>query len=118
MRIALERVNTTMATEEAFRRLKLPVSESSIAGKDPEGSQQFRDLEDFKIFGRPGPWKKDKPTDREPDWKQVEEKAWTILAESHDLRALASLAAAVIRTNGWNSFLMVFDVARYDCAVP
>jgi predicted component of type VI protein secretion system len=55
---------------------------------------------------------REKPIPRQPiDWAGVQEEAVAALAQSKDLRVLAYLGAAVLRTDGLSGFSRVLTTA-------
>jgi type VI secretion system protein ImpA len=85
--------------------LSEPVSADAPCGVDLEYDPLLTSLDSFRIFGR------DFPPEKEPDWRQVRDKSLAALEQSHDLRLLAYLAAAVVRIEGLIPMLKVITVA-------
>ncbi len=85
-----------------------PISAQAPCGVTLEDSPIIANLDSFRVFGRISP-----PTEREPphDWNDIKRRAVEALAQSKDLRILAYLAAAVIRTDGMQAFVDTLSAA-------
>jgi len=101
-----------------------PISPEEPCGKNLDDSDALSLLDSYQIFGQssldPEPPDKDKPAsarkearkgDRPPNWQEVQELAAGLLAKSKDLRVLAHLSAAVLRTEGVPSFFQTVTIA-------
>jgi type VI secretion system protein ImpA len=84
-----------------------PISTEAPCGVDLEDSQTLASLDAFRLFGQLVP----READKQPDWADLKAKSVDALAESKDLRVLAHLAAAVIRTDGVPTFFEVLSTA-------
>jgi type VI secretion system protein ImpA len=59
----------------------------------------------YRLFGS------DVPLAGDTDWREIRDKSLAALAQSHDVRLLAHLAAALVRLEGLNTFCKVITVA-------
>jgi type VI secretion system protein ImpA len=85
--------------------LSEPVSADAPCGVDLEDTQLLAGFDAYRLFGSGIPL----PADT--DWRQIRDKSLAALAESHDLRLLAHLAAALVRIEGLITFSKVITVA-------
>jgi type VI secretion system protein ImpA len=85
--------------------LTQPVSADAPCGVDLEDTQLLAGFDAYRLFGSGIPL----PADT--DWRQIRDKSLAALAESHDLRLLAHLAAALVRIEGLITFSKVITVA-------
>jgi type VI secretion system protein ImpA len=92
-------------TDPVFEGLTEPVSGDSPAGEDLDESGFLYSLDAARVFGR------DVPLGEEVDWRALRALALEGLAKSRDLRALAYLAAAGLRTDGFGEFAAAANVA-------
>ncbi|MGH9350095.1 MAG: type VI secretion system protein TssA [Vicinamibacterales bacterium] len=93
-----------------------PISSDSPCGENLEGTQLLASFDAFPflVFGLPKP--PDTPPDedekrRPPEWSGVRKNALDALSRSKDLRLLAHLGAALLRTDGLEAFLHTLTVA-------
>jgi len=93
-----------------------PISEQAPAGEDIEYTL-LPELDAFRVFGRPGPYE-EPPDERThertqgpPDWVKVQNLSGEALQKSKDVRALAHLGAAVLRTSGLVAFSQTLAAA-------
>lgn len=86
-----------------------PISTDSPCGEDLENSQPFvlAAFDAYRLFGQLTPW----PKDKQPDWREIGERSLEVLGSTRDLRILAHLAAAVLRTDGLASFAQSLKAA-------
>jgi len=82
-----------------------PVSADAVCGVDLEYTQQLAAIDSYRLFGS------DIPLASDIDWRAVRDKTLEALSQSHDLRLLAHLAAAVVRIEGLNALCSVIAVA-------
>jgi type VI secretion system protein ImpA len=85
-------------------------------GESLEDSALLAAIESARLFGRVRAY--DAPPDpddrwKPPDWIQFRETTLTALAASRDLRALAGLGVALLRTDGLVAFLQTLPVAAH-----
>lgn len=82
-----------------------PVSADAPCGVDLEDTQLLAGFDAYRLFGNSIPL----PADT--DWREIRDKSQAALADSHDLRLLAHLAAALVRIDGLITFSQVITVA-------
>ena len=96
-----------------------PVAPDAPCGESLEDSALLLSFDEFRLFGRAIPFdvsgrslsedeKKANPT---PDWGEMRTRSLEALAKSKDLRVLAHLAGAAIRTDGVAAFADTVAVA-------
>jgi type VI secretion system protein ImpA len=90
--------------ELQLEQLAGPVSPEQPCGASLEGTPELAAFDAQRIFGLLVA-----PPD-EPEWRGLRNRSLTILAESRDLRVLAHLAAAVLRTDTLAEALGIFPV--------
>lgn len=78
-----------------------PLSPDSPCGENLEDTQLLASFDAFRVFGQSVPL----PTDT--DWRAIRDRSTEALAKSKDLRLLAHLGSAVVRTDGWAPFAEV-----------
>ena len=81
------------------------VSADAPCGVDLEDTQLLAGFDAYRLFGSGIPL----PADT--DWRGIRDKSLAALTESHDLRLLAHLAAALVRIEGLITFSKVITVA-------
>lgn len=86
-------------------RLAEPVNSENPCGEDLEDTPLLASFDAFRLFGQMGPLADD------TDWRTIRDRALEALEQSRDLRLLAHLAAAVLRTDGLQRFCDVVQVA-------
>ena len=86
-------------------KLVQPLSEAQPCGVSLEDTQLLASFDVFRVFGQPTPL----PADL--DWREIRGKSIEALAESKDLRLLAHLAVAELRTAGLQAFIDQLAVA-------
>jgi type VI secretion system protein ImpA len=93
-----------MSADPGIRHLSQPIAEASPCGEDLEDSQLLASFDAFRLFGQ--------VTSLEPvpDWAELKAKSLEALGRSRDLRVLAHLAAALIRTDGLAAFLAILGI--------
>jgi type VI secretion system protein ImpA len=82
-----------------------PSSAEAPCGIDLEDTQLLAGFDTYRLFGS------DIPLPADTDWRAIRDKSLTALAQSHDLRLLAHLAAALVRIEGLITFCRVITVA-------
>jgi type VI secretion system protein ImpA len=82
-----------------------PISAEAPCGVDLEDTQLLAGFDAYRLFGN------DIPLAADTDWRGIRDKSLAALAQSHDLRLLAHLAAALVRLEGLNTFCKVITVA-------
>ena len=106
-----------------------PISPEEPCGKSLEDTDALNQLDSFQIFGqstldpekvapgeKPAPARKEaRKSDRPPNWQEIQDLSIEMLGWSKDLRILAHLAAAVLRTEGPQPFFQLVNVAHCRC---
>jgi type VI secretion system protein ImpA len=82
-----------------------PITADAPCGENLEDTTLMLSFDAFRLFGQPI------PLDPVPDWGEVKARSLEALARSKDLRVLAHLAAAVLRTDGLIAFTETLTVA-------
>ena len=82
-----------------------PISAEAPCGTDLEYTPLLAGFDTYRLFGS------DTPLAADTDWREIRDKSLAALAQSHDVRLLAHLAAALVRIEGLNTFLKVITVA-------
>jgi type VI secretion system protein ImpA len=104
-------------TREIDSLLK-PISADAPCGEDLEDTQLLAGFDAFRLFGN------DTPLPADTAWRDIREKSDEALGKSRDLRLLAHLSAALVRTEGLTPFcsaLTVMDrwlTERWDLVFP
>jgi type VI secretion system protein ImpA len=99
-----------------------PIAPEEPCGKNLEDTDTLASFDAYQIFGQtslePEPKKDNEParreprkSDRPPNWEEIRDGALTALRSSKDLRLLAYLGAAVLRTEGIPAFVQTLSVA-------
>jgi type VI secretion system protein ImpA len=101
------------------RTLLQPLTDERPCGESLEDSELLTSFDTYDLFGHSTPL--DAPADvgerrvpkppEAPVWIEIQEKASDALTKSKDLRLLAHLAAALLRTDGLRAFCDVLGVA-------
>jgi type VI secretion system protein ImpA len=103
-----------------------PISAENPCGQNLEDTALLSSFDVYRVFGRGGPLepppgvpdeqsgepktledKKEKP----PDWGEIKERSLDALKQSKDLRLLAHLSAALLRTDGLAAFTTSVHIA-------
>ena len=90
-----------------------PISEAEPCGKNLEDTETMAAFDGYQIFGQstlehdPEEPRKNRP----PDWREIKGRALDTLKISKDLRLLAYLGSAAIRTDGVPAFIETLSVA-------
>jgi type VI secretion system protein ImpA len=82
-----------------------PIAAEGPCGENLEDTPLLTSFDSFRLFGQ------STPLDPAPDWGEVKSQALDALARSKDLRLLAHLGAAVLRTDGLPAFTETLTVA-------
>jgi type VI secretion system protein ImpA len=97
-----------------------PISVQSPCGDDLEDSQLLASFDGFRLFGQFTSAEEDggeangehlQQRSAPPDWGEIKTKSVAALAQSKDLRILAHLGAAMIRTDGLTAYFDVLSTA-------
>ena len=101
--------------------LREPISEAEPCGKNLEDTDTLGSFDGYQIFGQSSlepPKESDAPvrkearkSDRPPNWEAIRDEALEALRTSKDLRLLAYLGAATLRTDGIPAFAETLSVA-------
>ena len=94
-----------MSALPEFDQLVAPISEAQPSGENLEDSPLLASFDAFRVFGH------SVPPDPPPDWRTIRTEAAAALAKSKDVRLLAHLGAAALRTDGLAAFLETLTVA-------
>jgi type VI secretion system protein ImpA len=95
-----------------------PISADAPCGADLEDTQLLAGFDAYRLFGS------DMPLPRETPWREIRDKSLAALGQSQDLRLLAHLAAARVRTEGLGGFTATATVMdrwlreRWDLVFP
>ena len=90
-----------------------PISEAEPCGKNLDDTDALGAFDLYQIFGQsslepePGETRKNRP----PNWGEIRDLALETLKTSKDLRLLAHLGSALLRTHGVPAFAETLDVA-------
>lgn len=100
-----------------------PISADQPCGQNLEDTALLASFDGYRLYGRSkpldvassaageGPKTLADRDERAPDWGEIKERSLEALGQSKDLRLLAHLAAAVLRTDGLPAFLDTLRVA-------
>lgn len=88
-----------------FDALVAAISEAQPCGESLEDTALLASFDGFRVFGH------SLPPDPPPAWPAIRSEAVAALARSKDLRLLAHLAAATLRTDGLAAFVDTIGVA-------
>jgi type VI secretion system protein ImpA len=87
------------------QQLVQPITVDRPCGESLEDTQLLASFDAFRLFGHSTPLE---PT---PDWTEIKTRSLDALARSKDLRLLAYLAAALLRTDGLPAFSQTITIA-------
>jgi type VI secretion system protein ImpA len=82
-----------------------PITAESPCGESLEDTQLLASFDAFRVFGQ------STPLDPVPEWAEIKRQAIDALGKSKDLRVLAFLGSAVLRTDGFAAFSETLTVA-------
>lgn len=82
-----------------------PIAPDAPCGRSLEDTATLASFDAFRLFGQSTPF------DPTPDWNAIREAALAALRESRDLRLLAHLGSALLRTDGLPAFAATLDIA-------
>ncbi len=83
-----------------------PIAADRPCGDDLEDTTLLASFDSFRLFGQSA------PHDPVPEWTAIRAKATEALCKSKDLRLLAHLGSALLRTDGLPAFAETLTVAR------
>lgn len=87
------------------RALLEPITPDHPCGESLEDTQLLASFDVFRLFGQP------LPTEPAPEWNVIRTQALEALGKSKDLRLLAYLGSAVLRTDGLEAFTDTLNIA-------
>ena len=85
--------------------LKAPTASAGPCGPSLEDSAELAAFNGLRVFGQGAAW------DQPPDWRELHSRCLETLGRSKDIRILAHLGAALLRTDGIAAFLATLEVA-------
>jgi type VI secretion system protein ImpA len=102
-----------------------PISGDSPCGQNLEDSALMASIDSYRLYGRSTPFEPlgtpdagdgepkslENRDERPPEWGELKERALEALRQSKDLRVLAHLSAALLRTDGLTAFADSLGVA-------
>jgi type VI secretion system protein ImpA len=91
--------------DSKIEKLLAPISPEEPCGADLEDTALLATFDGYRVFGQMT------PLPDETDWREIRDKSLEALAQSKDLRLLAHLAAAQVRTGGLVGFGDIMAVA-------
>jgi type VI secretion system protein ImpA len=94
-----------MSAQFDASQLVQPITAERPCGDNLEDTALLASFDAFHVFGH------STPLDPAPDWDEVKDRSLEALARSKDLRFLAHLAAALLRTDGLPAFARTLTVA-------
>jgi type VI secretion system protein ImpA len=100
-------------------QLLQPISEDRFCGESLEDTELLASFDGFRLFGQSRPLDAPAEPDEKrvpkppesPEWGDIRDKALDALAKSKDLRLLAHLGTALLRTDGLPAFSETLNVA-------
>jgi len=84
-----------------------PITAERPCGEDLEDSTLLASFDRFRLFGQPTPF------DPAPEWNEIKNQSIEALGKSKDLRLLAHLGTALLRTDGLSAFNETLKVASH-----
>jgi type VI secretion system protein ImpA len=101
------------------RELLEPITEDQPCGVNLEDTELLASFDAFRLFGQARPLDAPAEPDEKripkppesPEWGEIRDKALEALAKSKDLRLLAYLGTALLRTDGVTAFAETLNVA-------
>jgi type VI secretion system protein ImpA len=94
-----------MSTRWEEQGLIQPLAADRPCGENLEDTQLLASFDAFRLFGHAT------PLDPTPDWSEIRTRALEALGRSKDLRLLAHLGSAVLRTDGLPAFVETLKTA-------
>jgi type VI secretion system protein ImpA len=100
-------------------QLLQPITADQPCGKSLEDTEELASFDTFRIFGQARPLDAPAEPDEKrapkppesPEWREIRDKALDSLEKSKDLRLLACLGTALLRTDGVAAFAKTLNVA-------
>jgi type VI secretion system protein ImpA len=103
-----------------WKDLLKPITDAAPCGDDLEDTALLASIEGARLFGRARPFDAEEdpkdPTSNKrkpPEWNEFIDTTRNALGRSRDLRLLANLAVALLRTEGIGAFVDTLPVASY-----
>src|SRR5262249_36707056 len=93
---------------EGEEALLQPITPEQPCGDNLEDTELLASFDSYRLFGQARPVD---VAEQPPDWPAIREKANDALRKSKDLRLLAHLGAALLRTDGLPAFTATLNVA-------
>jgi type VI secretion system protein ImpA len=87
------------------QKLLEPITADAPCGESLEDTQLLASFDTFRVFGQ------STPLESPPQWGDIKNRAMEALEKSKDLRVLAFLGSAVLRTDGFPAFSDTLGVA-------
>ena len=84
--------------------LKAPTAADGPCGPSLEDSPELAAFNGLRVFGQGAAW------EQPPDWRALRSRSLETLARSKDIRILAHLGAALLRTDGIAAFLATLEI--------
>jgi type VI secretion system protein ImpA len=106
-----------MSAQWDSQSLLQPITVDQPCGENLEDTPLLASFDSFRLFGRQmsldtvPPKREGEPEVALPDWNEIKRQAIDALGRSKDLRVLAHLGAALIRTDGLPAFTETIQVA-------
>ena len=108
-------------------QLLQPITADQPCGESLEDTDKLTSFDTFRLFGQARPLdapveqnEKGQPAEtripkppESPEWREIRDKALEALGKSKDLRLLACLGTALLRTDGVPAFAETLNVAAY-----
>ena len=94
-----------MSAQSESQELLQPIAADHPCGENLEDTPLLASFDAFRLFGQPT------PLDPAPEWGDIRARALEALSKSKDLRLLAHLGAALLRTDGLMAFSRTLRVA-------
>ena len=94
-----------MSALPEFDALMSPISDEQPCGENLEDTQLLSSFDGFRVFGQ------SLPPEPPPAWPTIRSESVAALSKSKDVRLLAHLAAAALRTDGLAAFFETIAVA-------
>ena len=94
-----------MSPQWESQELLQPITADQPCGENLEDTALLASFDAFRVFGKPT------PLDPAPEWGEIRARALEALGKSKDIRLLAYLGTAMLRTDGLTAFNETLSVA-------
>jgi type VI secretion system protein ImpA len=94
-----------MSPQWESQELLQPITADQPCGENLEDTQLLASFDAYRLFGKPT------PLDPAPEWAAIRARALEALGKSKDIRLLAYLGTALLRTDGLPAFASTLNVA-------